>query len=348
MSHYGRDGVPSDVRYRGAEHFIYSSRTPVTKRVGAGHRARVTVETGAEDDKYRQEQLLSDASRRERKADEIGRLRLRRWEPHQRPDTQYIRMNPRRRRNSLPFQTKYSSPVHRRSRLGDDLAEELADLALENQRLRSRSLGRSEIRVTTSKAPSAKDYAGRTHSSIDDDDDDEGEHDAENFDFDLPKILKTVKYSEDHAFTVPESTSNDSFEQPPSTKPKFGGPMTKIEIAHSQWIGNIFERGDLVGQIAVMPDSPEQAGPSPVPMMKWYHLERSSMMNFDEFMAASQSVLRIPEREQRDVAKLLRDVQKKFEKQRHHGRELEPDCVSDVFYNDIADSSRQTASVMFL
>jgi hypothetical protein len=72
------------------------------------------------------------------------------------------------------------------------------------------------------------------------------------------------------------------------------------------------------------------------------------MMNFEEFMAASQSVLQLSEKEQHDVVKLLRDVQRKFEKQRHHGRELEANCVSDVFYNDATGSSRQTESVIFL
>lgn len=70
------------------------------------------------------------------------------------------------------------------------------------------------------------------------------------------------------------------------------------------------------------------------------------MMSFEEFIAASQSVLQISEQKRRDVNKLLRDVQRKFEKQRQHGRDLEPDCVSDLYVGD--SSTKQGACVAFL
>jgi hypothetical protein len=123
--------------------------------------------------------------------------------------------------------------------------------------------------------------------------------------------------------------------------------MTELLISYSRWDGNIFERGDLGASLEIMAPGPETSKQQSTPLMRWYHLHRS-MMNFEEFIAASQSVLQLPEKEQRDVVKLLRDVQKKFEKQRHQGRELEANCISDIFYNDSTGTSRQTESVIFV
>ena len=312
MSRYEGDRFPPRARPRDRNDFMYSSRKPVTRRVGAGHRARVTVETGAEDGRYRQEQQLNDEIRRENRAIELEQFRLRRQEQLGRPIVRHEPSDPRRRRNSLPLKTSFSSPAFRPS-------------------------------VPASEVPPGD--VGEEPTSPPDDSDEY----VDDYDFNLPRVSKTVKFADDVGFVIPDAGSNGSSDQPfQTTKPKFSGPMTEILISRSRWLGNTFERGDLGGEIATIPSKLEQPEQNHVPMMKWYHLERSSMMSFEEFMAASQSVLQMPEKEQRDVAKLLRDVQKKFEKQRHHGREMEPDCVSDVFYNDATDSTRQTASVVFL
>jgi hypothetical protein len=171
---------------------------------------------------------------------------------------------------------------------------------------------------------------------------------TEKFDFKIPKAGKAVHFSEDVSFLIPDSGSNDSQAKPSLlSKPKFTGQMTELNIKSSHWIGNTFERGELGAELGTMPIKSEQSEEQTVPLMRWYHLRRQ-LMNFEEYIAASQSVLQLSDKELRDVVKLLRDVQKKFEKQRHHGREMEPDCVSDVFYNDASGSSRQTGSVVFL
>ena len=308
--YYARDRFPTRAQ---SEHgHVYGPRKPIIRRVGPGRRARVTVETGAEESKYHQEQELNAAIRRERRAAEAQEIRMIRRNQLHRPTARYDTTAPRRRRNSTPVKTSFSSPAPRPS------------------------VPSSEVRPLDDISPESPPAE-----MIDEDN-------VEEYDFNLPKLTPTVKFADDVAFIIPESGSNDSSDQTPQpTKSKFTGAMTELSISRSQWSGNTFERGELGAEIATIARKGEQSEKQHISMMKWYHLERH-MMNFEEFMAASLSVMQMPEKEQRNVAKLLRDVQKKFEKQRHHGREMDPDCVSDFFYNESTDDIRQTASVMFL
>ena len=174
---------------------------------------------------------------------------------------------------------------------------------------------------------------------------DDGDDD---YDFDLPKRPKAVTYAGEISFDIPGSDANDNSDRPSQEpKPKFSGPVTELSIACSRWLGNTFDRGDLTGEISTIGSPTESSEKKAEPLMTWYHLERP-MMSLEEFQAAALAVLQMPEKEHRDVVKLLRDVQKKFEKQRQYGRDMEPDCVSDVFYHDAKDGSKQTASVVFL
>lgn len=275
------------------------SRPPVTRR--AGHRARVTVETGGPYVRVsEQQQIIEPVGRFNRNA-EVEQIRLRRQQQLGQPAFYPI---------TKP--STYSSPGLRPS-----------------------------VPVSEPPPPDETEYVIEVPATYDD-----GDELNENVDFKLPKVPTAVKFSDDIAFVIPDSGSNDPQEKPPP-RPKFTGQMDELFIQQSQWVGNTFERGDLGAELSVMPIRAECSEKQSASLMRWYHLHRP-MMSFEEFMAASQSVLELPEKEQRDVSRLLKDVQKKFEKQRHHGREMEPDCVSDVFYNDFTGKSRQTESVLFL
>ena len=283
----------------------YQSHRPVRRKVG--HVARVTVETGGTGQQNREEQEYENARKLERLRIREERLRIRaRDERLGRPEVYYEPISRLQRRSSLPDRTGFTPG------------------------------GRPSVPLTEPRVDD--EIVEEVSIPIDD-------SYAEDVDFKFPKVDNRVLFSDDVAFLIPDSESNDSNEKP--SKPKFTGEMNETIIAYSQWDGNTFERGELGAQIGTLPSGLDRSQKQPAPLMKWFHLHRP-MMSFEEFMAASQSVLQLPEKEQRDVVKLLRDVQKKFEKQRHHGRELEADCVSDIFYNDATGSSQQTESVIFL
>ena len=274
-----------------------------------GHNARVTVETGATDRRTLEDREYDARRRLERERIGDEKLQRRRQELLGRPVVYYEPISRLQRPSSLPDHTNYDSPVLRAS------------------------APPSEPRLGAEVAEEVFVPA------------DGGDAFVEYLDFKIPKADNRVLFSDDVTFIIPDSGLNGSKDKPSEpSKPKFTGEMTEMVIAQSQWDGNTFERGELGAEIGTIHSGPEK---QLVPLMRWYHLHRP-MMNFEEFMAAAQSVLQLPEKEQRDVVKLLRDVQKKFEKQRNHGRELDANCVSDVFYNDTTGSSRQTESVIFL
>ena len=303
MSYYGGDRVPAFARPPRTVEVSYPFRMPVTRR--AGHKARVTVETGATDHRLRQAQEVDGLTRRGNRRANLEQIRLRKQEKIESTPV-YSELIPKRQRDS---RTKLGSPAS----------------------------------VPISEPAPDSEYVGDLPSPVEDSD----EY-TEKVDFKIPKTGKAAHFSEDVSFLIPDSGSNDSQAKPsPLSKQKFTGQMTELNIKSSHWIGNTFERGELGAELGTMPIIPEQPEKQTVPLMRWYHLHRQ-LMNFEEYIAASQSVLQLPDKELRDVVKLLRDVQKKFEKQRNHGREMEPDCVSDIFYNDAMGSSRQTESVVFL
>lgn len=286
-----------------------SEITPRLIRRQAGHNARVTIETDATNRRSPREQDSCDYVRVENTYPDVERIRLRRQERVEPPLVYYKRQ---RRHSSFPSKTTYSSPAPRPS-------------------------------GPPSEPPTEDEVVIGLPSAVEDDDGYD-----EDLDFKIPKVTASVKFADDVTFIIPDSGLDDSQGKPsPPSKPKFTGQVTELAIVDSHWNGNTFERGELGAHLKTMPTGLETSEKRPDPLMRWYHLHRP-MMSFEEFIAASQGVLQLPEKEQRDVVKLLRDVQKKFEKQRHHGRELEPNSVSDVFYNDLTGTSKQTESVLFL
>lgn len=311
MSYYGGDRTRDLASPRGAERF---AALPRAVRRQTGHNARVTIETGADNRRPQREyETYNLRVNIDEQPENLERVRRRRQERVEQPIVYYERLSGRpSRRNSLPTKTTYNSPEFRPSVPPSELPPDAEG-------------------IVEAASPIEESYGF-----------------VEELDFKIPKQPKGVPFSDDVGFIIPNSGSNDSQEKPsPLSRPKFTGEMTELLIAHSQWDGNTFERGELGAQLAVMSNEPDPLERQRPPLMRWYHLHRS-MMSLEEFIAASQSVLQLPEKEQRDVVKLLRDVQKKFEKPRHHGRELEANCVSDIFYNDSTGSSRQMESVMFL
>ena len=303
MSYYGDDRVPAYARPTRTVEVSYPFHRPVTRR--AGHKARVTIETGAANDRLGEDAEIDILTRRENREANFLRSRARGREHTERTPVYYENI-PR------PSRTKLGSPAGRPS-------VPISELAPDNE----------DVDEVLSPIEDSDEY-------------------AEKVDFKIPKTEGAVHFSEDVSFLVPGSGSNDSQAKPsPSLKPTFTGQMTELNIRSSHWIGNTFERGELSAELSTMPVKSEQSERQTMPLMRWYHLHRH-LMNFEEYVAASQSVLQLPDKELRDVVKLLRDVQKKFEKQRHNGREMEPACVSDVFYNDATGNSRQTGSVVFL
>ena len=312
MSYYEGDRRPNFASPRAGDRFAEVARAV---RRQAGHNARVTVETTAANRRSEREQDPAARLYVEETQPNLERIRLRKQERVERPIVYVTNARPssrQRRRNSFPTKTRYRSPAFRPP----------APL----------SALKHDAEVVVEVPAAIEDSDGY----------------LEDLDFKIPKATKAVHFSDDVGFIIPDHGSNESQQKPPPpSKSSFTGQMTELTISRSRWDGNIFERGDLGAELETMTVGPETEDKHPTQLMRWCHLHRSAM-NFEEFIAASQSVLRLPEKEQRDVVKLLRDVQKKFEKQRHHGRELEPNCVSDIFYNDSTGTSRQTESVIFV
>ena len=170
--------------------------------------------------------------------------------------------------------------------------------------------------------------------------------DSEDYDFKLPLKVQaaTYDYVEEVSFPLDANSTEDSGKPSQAQRSKFSGPVTELDISQSRWVGSACDRGDLSADITVPTADGTQIEKRQDPLMKWYHLERSTM-SLEEFIAASQSVLQVSEQKRRDINRLMRDVQRKYEKQRQHGRDLEPDCMSDMF---VGDSTKQSACVMFL
>jgi hypothetical protein len=169
-------------------------------------------------------------------------------------------------------------------------------------------------------------------------------------DFKLPKSERRAQFLGDAKLST-EDIDVGLVNNKPYSKvhPTFSGPLTQLVISQSRWRGNAADREELGCEIETVPiltSSLQAEKPAPK-VMKWFHLERS-MFNFEEFTAAALSSVAVSKRVRHDIAMLLRDVQKRFEKQRHHGREMEPDCVSDIFYSNASSNAEQTASVIFL
>jgi len=173
--------------------------------------------------------------------------------------------------------------------------------------------------------------------------------DKDTYGFDLPikPQAVTYEYVEEVSFPL-GSESNDEARKPSRTsRSNFNGPLTEISISQSSWRGSAYDRGDLGAQISSLLNRNQAKEKHSAPLMKWYHLERS-VMSFEEFMAAAKRVLQLSPKTQRNVDQLLRDVQKKYEKQRQYGRDLEPSCLSDIFQRDEKIATSQGASQAFL
>lgn len=328
MPYYGADSYRGDrydydearprTRGRGGDAGDYASHKPVTTKVGAGRRARVTVETGGDDSKYQEQHELEEEFKRLERATRLEESKRRRGgrERYGGPLSPtyggYRKTDAYSRRNSLPIKTSYASPVGRFRRPGTDVPSRRSSVV-------------EELPILESS---------------------EGEND--DFDFSLPKPAVGLKFSESVAFEIPNKQDDDTHKDPASTgKTHFQGPLEELHISQSRWVGSSAERGELGGEIFTIPATVEGAKDQDVPITKWYHMQRP-MLNFEDFTAASLSVLQLPEKQQRGVSKLLRDVQKKFEKQRHHGRDMDPDCIRDFFLGNASDRPKQSASVMFL
>ncbi len=293
-----------------------SSRPVIERRVAGDRRARVTVETGGHDYAYGYS-----------------------------PVEQTFRIQPRADlRSSRPSSRYPSRPSTRRQDTSDWEWSEV-DVDVDSRRRHSAQTPFDSSTAVPISGGESITYDIKEDVSV------IGSEDSDDVEFRLPKVNKRVQFSEEDTFVISEPGKAESLialeKSHGSAKTKFNGPLTELLISQSRWCGNTVDRGDVTGEVVLASISPNVAEKQPPPMMKWCHLERASM-SFEEFMAASVASVDVSEKEQRDISLLLRDVQKKFEKQRHHGREMEPDCVSDVFYNGTSNSARPTASVLFL
>ena len=293
-------------------HGLAAPRRPITTRK-AGHNARVTVETGASTAQPFHEYSNIEPAIRDNLQAQLDRIRLRKQEQLGRPTVYFAPTARLQRRSSFPIRPTYHSPP-----LQSSVPPTEPPL---------------DVEYTIDEPFAAEDSDG----VLDD------------LDFNIVAAGKAVRFNEDVAFHMPASGSSELTDKPSQySKPKFTGQMTELLISSSRWIGNTFERGELGAELGTMPLRSDVDEKQVEPLMSWYHLHRPVMMNFEEFTSASQSILQSFEKEERDIMKLLRDVQKKFEKQRNHGRELESDCVSDIFYDNASGSKTQTESVLFL
>lgn len=118
------------------------------------------------------------------------------------------------------------------------------------------------------------------------------------------------------------------------------GATTDLLLAGSRWLGNTFDSWDVSAEFTLV-------APHLRPVISWYHLERH-MPTFDEFIAVARRELqRVPERNLRRVEEMLRKIQRENEKQRQHGREMVPICMSDVEYRIEGKDNAQDFSACF-
>lgn len=314
---FARDYARRDAYDRYYEdRFDRDYRKPITSRHGTGRRGRIAIETGSP----HAAQLENDREEVERRF----RERMERLEVEAKRKDEARRRRPSPPRPQPRIHSPTYAPPRRDSddgRPGDDDAELLDPIP-----------AAQPIGDSPPASPSVRTYSG----------DHEGD-----YDFKLPLKPQAVNYSytEDVAFPL-DANSNDGPGKPSQGgRSKFNGAFTEVPISQSRWVGSAYDRGDLSADISVSPLESTRPEKPHDPLMKWHHLERS-VMSFEEFIAAAQGLLPISEQKRRDVNKLLRDVQRKFEKQRQHGRDLEPNCVSDVYVGD--SSSKESACVIFL
>ena len=124
-------------------------------------------------------------------------------------------------------------------------------------------------------------------------------------------------------------------------------PIVEVPIHQSRWIDKSFDRGNLSIELVVgRPESGVPTGRTP-PSMTWYHLERPNM-SFDEFASVSQDVAFVTDEQRRHIEKLLRSVKLKHERQRQHGRTMDPHCTGDVFSEESGDEDKAIESITFL
>lgn len=294
----------------------WRSDKPVTRRVGAGKRARIAIESGG------QPAAAPDYGLREQVHLEAAGGR--------RPEMSSSNRDYRRTRHRSAQYASYSSPAPDRARQPYVTSSSES----EDSVLAEPFPARTELDTRTA-------IPRRRHPRIAGEEDD--------CDFKLPPKVEAVTYDyvEEVSFPIDVTSKEDTNRQSQPARSKFTGAVTEVPIMQSRWLGSAFDRGDLSAAISTAGSNTQKTRPhdSTEPLMKWYHLERS-LMSFEEFISAAQSVLQVTEQKRRDINKLLRDVQRKFEKQRQHGRDLEPDCVSDLFVGDA--STKESACVIFM
>ena len=307
-------------RYRAYDDDGYNgARGPTTHRIGSGRRARIAVETGGSyaptrgvDRRFQLETRREEAElRRKDAAFDIDRRRG---------------GGGRSNFHEGPSRSQYRGD----SRRFDDDAEILEPYPPVEPRI-----GRPH---STSAPSTISRY--------------EGDDENQPYDFELPAKPQpvteavTYDYVEDVSFPLDAA---DSSEGPGKgslgSKSKFNGAVTELQISKSRWLGSAYDRGDLSAEVSVNAAAGTQAEKPQEPLMRWYHLERP-VMSLEEFIAAAQNLLQMTEKKRRDVNRLLRDMQRKYERQRQHGRDLEPNCISDVFVGE--NTGKQTDSVEFL
>lgn len=211
------------------------------------------------------------------------------------------------------------------------------------RRSRSRSIVRDHARSRTSSSsgtnygygvPETRRFErrrSRSHGSIDADD-----VSALDFDFEMPDSIASASKPELSTETL-ETTVNSQHK--PGSVP-VAGATTNLHLAESKWLGNTFDKWDV--GVKLMPVAPHLR-----PAMSWHHLERT-MPTFDEFIAVARRELQhVPERNLRRVEEMLRKIQRENEKQRQHGREMVPVCVSDAEYQNDPTKSTQKFSACF-
>lgn len=169
---------------------------------------------------------------------------------------------------------------------------------------------------------------------------------ADEYDFTLPRMPQDSVEAVGHA---PEVAIDAAMYKPENIlRSGTRGDVTESMVIQSSWVGSAYDRGALAAKVATLKSDENGLQRQSEPLITWFHMERARM-SFEEFIAVAQRLPKLQEQQQRDVNSLLRDVQKKFEKQRQHGRDLEPNGVTDTFMMTGDDeSSAPRSSVMFL
>ncbi|KXT10639.1 hypothetical protein AC579_1250 [Pseudocercospora musae] len=122
-----------------------------------------------------------------------------------------------------------------------------------------------------------------------------------------------------------------------------GSAIVETAIERSTWLGTALDEWAFGAELFVSSSRSTERRPA----IRWLHLERS-LLNFDEFVAVTRSVMDYPPEDKRHVEGLLLKARKEHEMQRQHGRELEPFCISDVDYQDAGAQATRTSSICFL